>query len=266
MRTLAVSDVNDRVEDFIAHYASEFYDPVKAHEYYERNKQLKGRQTTKGMSDVQKQALSYTKKSIGDAKKADLKKAEAARKAQLEAVRASAEAARTRIEAKLKGLLDQLQNKVKVIPKPKPKLKPLNEIPANASEAVKAYLEKQNAHIRQANKKIVDKANADYSAKVQAAQKVASDNSLAARKAASAEIRKIGTDAKAAIAKARANYEASKKQTEAKYKQASDTEYNNIRTQLPSAPPKVKKPRKPTKRRSTQRKENLQNDSQTQQA
>lgn len=31
-------------ETFLAHYASKYYDPVKAHEYYEEHKQLKGRQ------------------------------------------------------------------------------------------------------------------------------------------------------------------------------------------------------------------------------
>ena len=31
-------------DTFLAHYASKYYDPVKAHEYYEEHKQLKGRQ------------------------------------------------------------------------------------------------------------------------------------------------------------------------------------------------------------------------------
>ena len=29
-------------------YASKYYDPVKAHEYYEKNKKLKGRSPAKG--------------------------------------------------------------------------------------------------------------------------------------------------------------------------------------------------------------------------
>jgi hypothetical protein len=251
MSNRAEEFVASRSDDFIAHYASQYYDPVKAKEYYERTKQLKGRQSTQGMSETQKQALSYTKSSISKAKKAELEKARADQKAKLEVIRKSTEASRARITAKLKGLLDQLQAKVAVIPKPKVKLTPINEIPPNASPKLRAYLEKQNAAIRQNNKKAVDKANADYSAKKQAAQKVASETSAAARKAASAEIKKIGVDAKAAITKARASYEASKKQTVAKYEKASDTEYQNIKTQLPSAPPKVKKPRTSRKRQST---------------
>ena len=245
-----------RAEDFIAHYASEYYDPAKAKAYYERTKQLKGRQSsqsTSGMSDTQKQALTYTKNSIGNAKKADLEKAQANQKAQLEAIRNRTEASRARIAAKLQGVLDQINSKVAKVERPKPKITPLNEIPPNASPRLRAYLEKQNAIISKTNKRSVDKANADYRTKVQAAQKVASDTSAAARKAAGEEIKRIGTDAKAAITKARTAYEASKKQTIAKYEKASDTEYQNIRTQLPSAPPKVKKPSASRKRRSTKK-------------
>ena len=38
------------------------YDPVKAHEYYERTKRLKGRKrSTKGFSQKQKEQLAYAK-------------------------------------------------------------------------------------------------------------------------------------------------------------------------------------------------------------
>lgn len=41
--------VSDLRGDSLKHYASEYYDPVKAHEYYEAHKQLKGRK--KGTSE-----------------------------------------------------------------------------------------------------------------------------------------------------------------------------------------------------------------------
>ena len=38
------------------------YDPVKAHEYYEKHKKLKGRnRSTKGFSDTQKEQYAYAK-------------------------------------------------------------------------------------------------------------------------------------------------------------------------------------------------------------
>jgi hypothetical protein len=257
--------MTDRVEDFIAHYASEFYDPAKAHEYYERNKELKGRKSTKGMSDVQKEALSYTKSKIGAAKKADLAKAQANQKAKLEAIRKTAEASRARIAAKLKGLLDKIAAQANIIPKPVVKPTPLNVIPPNASPRLRAYLEKQNTTISQNNKKALDKANSEYMAKRQAAQQVASESSNAARKAAGEEMKKVGAEAKNAIAKARSAYTASRKQVVDKYEKATDAEFQNIRTQLPSAPPPVKKPRTSTgrKRRTTKKEGDLQNDSET---
>lgn len=51
-------------------YASKYYDPVKAHEYYEKHKKLKGRTSTKGLSEQGKQAAKYVKEQIREQKKA----------------------------------------------------------------------------------------------------------------------------------------------------------------------------------------------------
>lgn len=57
-------------------YASKYYDPVKAHEYYEKHKQLKGRKrkrgSTAGMSDKGKSVAAYVKERITTQKKADI--------------------------------------------------------------------------------------------------------------------------------------------------------------------------------------------------
>lgn len=50
-----------RKSDSLAHYASEYYDPVKAHEYYEAHKKLKGRKSTAGLNDAGKEAAAYIK-------------------------------------------------------------------------------------------------------------------------------------------------------------------------------------------------------------
>lgn len=44
----------------LRHYASPYYDPQKAHEYYMRTRELKGRSTT-SLNDEGKKILSYTK-------------------------------------------------------------------------------------------------------------------------------------------------------------------------------------------------------------
>ena len=47
--------MNNKVDDFLQHYASQYYDPVKAHEYYMRNRELKGRRSTSDLNDEGKE-------------------------------------------------------------------------------------------------------------------------------------------------------------------------------------------------------------------
>ena len=51
--------------DELLHYASPYYDPVKAHEYYMKNRELKGRSTsTAGLNSEGKIAAQYVKNQI----------------------------------------------------------------------------------------------------------------------------------------------------------------------------------------------------------
>lgn len=54
----------DELEEMLKHYVSPYYDPVKAHEYYMKNRKLKGRKSTSGLNDTGKAASSYVKKQI----------------------------------------------------------------------------------------------------------------------------------------------------------------------------------------------------------
>lgn len=56
-------------EDELKHYASPYYDPVKAHEYYEEHKKLKGRTSTSGLNDEGKAAAKYVKEQINAERK-----------------------------------------------------------------------------------------------------------------------------------------------------------------------------------------------------
>ena len=47
-------------------YASPYYDPVKAHEYYEEHKKLKGRHSTSGLNEKGKAAAEYAKKQFAE--------------------------------------------------------------------------------------------------------------------------------------------------------------------------------------------------------
>lgn len=65
-----MDDAKEFINDFLQHYSSEFYDPVKAHEYYLKTRELKGRE--KKMTEQQKSAWNYAKGNIATAKKKEL--------------------------------------------------------------------------------------------------------------------------------------------------------------------------------------------------
>lgn len=126
------------VGSFLAHYASEYYDPVKAREYYLRTRELKGKQNTSELTvkngkkvnrertDLRKQAWSYTKDQIAEAKKAELKRIAEDRKAIVEKSRETAEVRREEISNKLTTLLETLTGRR-----------------AETAEAIEAYTENQ---------------------------------------------------------------------------------------------------------------------------
>jgi len=59
-------------EDYLKHYASPYYDPVKAHEYYMRTRELKGRTSTSGLNEKGREAASYIKNQINEERDAKL--------------------------------------------------------------------------------------------------------------------------------------------------------------------------------------------------
>lgn len=61
-------DENDN-EDEIKHYASPYYDPEKAHEYYMRNRELIGRKSTAQLNDDGKAAAKYVKEQLTSERK-----------------------------------------------------------------------------------------------------------------------------------------------------------------------------------------------------
>lgn len=108
------------VGNFLAHYASAYYDPAKAHEYYLQNRELANKQSTadltvkngkkvnKESTDRRKEAWTYAKKQVGEAKKGELKSLSEANKAAMDKIRGTAQARREEISAGLKTLLETL--------------------------------------------------------------------------------------------------------------------------------------------------------------
>jgi hypothetical protein len=129
----------------LRHYASKYYDPVKAREYYLKTRELKGREPALSKESLAKQreATSYVRNEINSRKQADLDKLDASRdqlsaqaksqaeahKARMEKIQAEGQAAREAIVKKLTDHIEKIKGQLK--------------IPANASPKLRAYLEKQ---------------------------------------------------------------------------------------------------------------------------
>jgi hypothetical protein len=215
------------LQEFLAHYASEFYDPVKAHEYYMKNRQLKGRSTS-GMSDEQKEAWEYTKDQISTKKQTDIKTTQDATAKQIEQLQLQAAEVRQRISDKLKDLKERLAESAKAERQKIADQKAseiadvlLEELPKNATDAQKAaFLDKR--------KKAIAKIMSDSSS---ARGKVTEDSQkekVAAQEDTRAQVKQVATDLKAAVAGAREAYAAAKKAIDEGYETTYQDEYDKI--------------------------------------
>ena len=95
----------------LQHYASPYYDPVKAHEYYMKNRELKERRSVRKLSDEGKKVWSYTKNEIKNEKKTKVEAEQETKKQRTEELRSNAKAMRERISSRLKELNDALSQR-----------------------------------------------------------------------------------------------------------------------------------------------------------
>jgi hypothetical protein len=94
------------IQDFLAHYTSEYYDPVKAREYYLRTRELKGRRSGSDLkSDKKKQAWAYAKEKITTERDEIIKEGGAELKMDVEIMRQEALRKREQLSGLLKDLL-----------------------------------------------------------------------------------------------------------------------------------------------------------------
>lgn len=106
--------MSTEAERFIAHYASEYYDPDKAREYYLRTRELKGRRSASGLkTESKKQAWAYAKNQIDTKRKQAAKDNSATRDNTVDQAQATAQARREEVSNKLKNLIAMLTAKQK---------------------------------------------------------------------------------------------------------------------------------------------------------
>lgn len=210
-------------DDFeLMHYASEYYDPAKAREYYLKNRKLKGRRSSAGMSDKQRQGWDYTKNQVSEGKKQQSKAMDAENKQSMSKAKANAKAGRERIKAALaefaKKISEEIVGKARAIP----------EMPEGLSSKQKT---EWNAKQK--------KALADISTSSKA-------SSVAASAKAQKEVEAVRNQLKSALASARTKYKSGKSALDKSTESTLQKEYDGIKKNLPGKPAKApKKPKKP---------------------
>lgn len=133
----------------LKHYSSPYYDPIKAHEYYMRTRQLKGRRSTAGLNDEGKAAVKYVRSRLQEEKKATVS---TSREKKTESLKRQ----REKTKAEIKTHKEQTQSKIDSI---KASIKAMS--PAERRYK-KESLNKEIAQLRVDNKAKRDALNAAY--------------------------------------------------------------------------------------------------------
>jgi hypothetical protein len=103
-----VSKSKEFINNFLSHYASEYYDPAKAREYYLRTRELKGRRSGSNLkTEKKKQAWAYAKDKITTEKEELLKETGNEFRQDFQILRTEASTKRKQLSEKLSLLLQK---------------------------------------------------------------------------------------------------------------------------------------------------------------
>lgn len=95
-------------EKELKHYASPYYDPVKAHEYYMKNRELKGRTSTAGLNENGRNAARYVKQQLNNEKK---EKINASRESMKSGIESSSASTKSQINSSSESMKNEIQSK-----------------------------------------------------------------------------------------------------------------------------------------------------------
>lgn len=213
-------------------YASKYYDPVKAHAYYERTKELKGRSSsTKGMTKSERSTAAVVKDSISKSKKVETESGRSASKAAIDRIRNVAKMRSEAIRQRLAALTestkkeresqsaDRKASAEKLTADLKAKIEALPKSLSKTERAAKVAA--LRAEVTNDRKKLSEDSNAKREA--------TTANVKRERDTAKAERDDIRAFSKAAIDKARADWKAKSEQIKQKYESELSREIENIK-------------------------------------
>ena len=195
--------------NYLIHYASPYYDPVKAHEYYEAHKKLKGRYSTKKWSENQKKTWNYVKNQISDEKKNKTEEERESHKKDLETMRSQAEQKRKQITDRIKAKIARIDRLSKE----------RKEAFDNEIIGVRTKDHDKRASAFNKNRKEYVDENAKSSKKSE-------------RESGKAEKDRLKSELKSSIERAREKYKSSLEDIKTNYENIKQQEYENIKKQV----------------------------------
>lgn len=249
-------------DDVVSHeYASQYYDPAKAHEYYLKNRELKGRNPAE-LNKADKKVWSATKSNIAAEKKSATKNLVETHKTELKQLRDNAQNRKQTIYEKIKSVIEQVQNQQttardhapaerkrrvdaiqakakasfeKIIKDAQAKvdaLPPLGDNPSKAEVSQrKKLLNSIKKDVKSQVSAITKKADADRKG-VLASIPVPSQNSPQAKQLAvqrKAQVAQIGEELKTALTSSKQKYDELRKGLATKYETVYQTEFDKIK-------------------------------------
>ena len=151
---------SDEYSPELLHYASPYYDPVKAHKYYEEHKKLKGKRSTAGLNDKGKEAAKYVKDQLTSERKKKVDEHKEYTDSSIETVRnettSEIEKNREDTQQKIDSYKSQMQSKIDRL---SATLKSMSkEERALKSDSIKAMI----ADLREDNKTQREELMSDY--------------------------------------------------------------------------------------------------------
>ena len=99
------------------HYASPYYDPVKAHEYYMQNRELKNRRSTSGLNEEGRKVAKYVRETIRTERKSNVETHKEQTKSQIDTLRETRKATVEGHKKSMDSKIEQLRSKLKAMSK-----------------------------------------------------------------------------------------------------------------------------------------------------
>lgn len=173
----------------LEHYASPYYDPVKAHEYYMKHRELIGRRSTSTLNDKGKEAARYVREQLKTERKS--KQDRVTRRTQkdissvTESTNASIQSARERKKQQIENHKAAMEAKINTL------RNSLEGLTGEEKKAQSAKVKTEVASLREENQKVREQLNAEYLAFSQRARAERSEEVASLRSESSARRKDI---------------------------------------------------------------------------